>query len=348
MATYMVTGGAGFIGSHVCGRLVRLGHRVVCVDSFADNYDYRVKIGNVLESFGLPRTFAAQSLEEDTEWLAARVGGTGYRLVRADIRDASAMAELMAEERPEAVIHLAGLPGVRASIEQPLLYEDVNARGTLILLEAMRSAGVRKWLFASSSSIYGSAGAGTPLSEEDPTGSPLSVYAATKKSGELLGHAYAHLHGIDGIMLRLFTVYGERQRPDLAIHKFTALMARGEPLPFYGDGSSVRDYTYVGDTTDGILLALEFVLRRSPCYEIVNLGSRRPVALTVLVRSLEQATGRTAKLDWLPDQPGDMSGTCADIGKAYRLFGYRPTTSFEAGIRRFAQWFMRAGPEADH
>lgn len=347
MATYMVTGGAGFIGSHVCGRLAELGHRIVCVDSFADNYDYRIKIGNVLESFGLPRRFEARSLEADADWLAARVGGAGYRLVRADIRDTPAMRELMAEERPDAVIHLAGLPGVRASIERPLLYEDVNARGTLSLLEAMRSAGVRKWLFASSSSVYGSTGAGKPLSEEEPTGSPLSVYAATKKSGELLGHAYAHLHGIDGIMLRLFTVYGERQRPDLAIHKFMALMARGEPLPFYGNGSSVRDYTYVADTTEGILLALEAVLERSSCYEIVNLGSRRPVALTELVRTLEQATGRTAKLDRLPDQPGDMAGTCADVGKAYRLLGYRPTMPFEAGVRRFAEWFMRAGRDPD-
>lgn len=345
MSTYVVTGGAGFIGSHVCGRLAELGHRVVNADSFADNYDYRIKVANVLESLHMPRRFESAGKARDLDWLSSTAASGAYRLVCADIRDEAALAALFAEERPDAVIHLAALPGVRASMAQPALYEDVNVKGTLSLLEAMRRCGIRKWVCASSSSVYGNTER-TILSETDCTDMPISVYAASKKSCELLGHTYSHLYGIDGLMLRLFTVYGERQRPDLAIHKFTAMIERGEALPFYGDGASVRDYTYVGDIVNGILLALDYASRHERFYEIVNLGSHRPVALTELVSTLESVTGRTARLTRLPDQPGDMAGTCADIGKASQLLGYRPSMDFRAGIARFADWY-RAGSAAD-
>ncbi|QHW31397.1 NAD-dependent epimerase/dehydratase family protein [Paenibacillus rhizovicinus] len=338
MSTYCVTGGAGFIGSHLCERLLKLGHRVVCIDNFNGVYDYKIKIKNILNSTGLETTFQYSNKETDLLHLQQAVEGDSYKLVVADIRHADELAAAFGNERIDAVIHLAAMAGVRPSIEDPLLYEDVNVRGTLTVLEAMRKHGVRKWLCASSSSVYGNQ-AKVPFSEEDRVDRSISPYAATKKACEVLGHTYYHLHDIDTIMLRFFTVYGERQRPDLAIHKFVGMLDRGEPLTVYGDGSSRRDYTYVGDIVDGMIGALAFVEGHETVYEIVNIGTNRTISLLELVRSIEQAFGKEALLRWLPNQPGDVEQTYADISKANGLFGYDPQTDFAEGLHKFVTWY---------
>lgn len=337
MATYLVTGGAGFIGSHLCESLQASGHRVINVDSFEGTYDYRFKVRHVRPDFPLdmdkPALLAAL-LEAANEPL--------YRLEAADIRDAAALERIFRSEPIDAVIHLAALPGVRASMEQPLLFEEVNVKGTLTLLEAMRKTGVRKWLCASSSSVYGN-NAQVPFSETDAVDAPISLYAATKKSCELLGYTYHHLYGIDGMMLRFFTVYGERQRPDLAIRKFAGMIDRGAPLPFFGDGSTKRDYTYIGDIVNGVRQALYYVEQHESVYEVLNLGNSHTVSLRRMVDTLEQALGKPAILDKLPPQPGDMALTCASIEKAKRLIGYEPQTAFEEGIRKFVAWYTKEG-----
>ncbi|NBD25697.1 GDP-mannose 4,6-dehydratase [Paenibacillus glycinis] len=338
MSTYCVTGGAGFIGSHLCERLLRLGHRVVCVDNFNDAYDYKIKIKNILNSKGMESTFQSFNKETDLLHLQQAVDGDGYRLVAADIRHADELDGTFAGERIDAVIHLAAMAGVRPSIADPLLYEDVNVRGTLHVLEAMRKHGVRKWLCASSSSVYGN-NAQVPFSERDIVDRSISPYAATKKACEVLGHTYYHLHAIDTMMLRFFTVYGERQRPDLAIHKFVRMLDRGEELTVFGDGSSRRDYTYVGDIIDGIVGALHYVEGHENVYEIVNLGTNRTISLLELVRGVEQALGKTARIRRLPNQPGDVARTYADISKAKRLFGYDPRTDFADGLNKFVTWY---------
>ncbi|THF81714.1 GDP-mannose 4,6-dehydratase [Cohnella fermenti] len=338
MSTYLVTGGAGFIGSHLGDSLLASGHRVICLDSFSDSYDYRVKMRNILPG-GLPDSLAALSdKEEALAKLKRSLPSERYRLETVDLRDSEALERIFESECIDAVIHLAALPGVRASIEQPLLFDDVNVRGTLLLLETMRKAGVRKWLCASSSSVYGH-NEKVPFSESDPVDTPISLYAATKKSCELMGYTYYHLYGIDGMMLRFFTVYGPRQRPDLAIHKFARLIDQDREIPFYGDGTTKRDYTYVEDVVAGIRGALDYVEKHESVYEVLNLGNSRTVSLTEMVDGLESALGKKAILQRLPAQPGDMEMTCADIGKARRLIGYEPRTSFEEGIRNFVRWY---------
>lgn len=336
-ATYLLTGGAGFIGSHLSERLRESGHRVISVDNFAETYDYRVKIRNVLgeATAELPDQLGRQ---ETLARLRDLVNDDGYRLEIADIRDRDALERIFRSETIDAVIHLGALPGVRASIERPFLFNEVNVGGTLNLLETMRGHGVRKWLCASSSSVYGN-NAKVPFAETDDAISPISLYAATKKSCELLGYTYHHLYGIDGIMLRFFTVYGERQRPDLAIHKFTRLIDQGLEVPYYGDGSTRRDYTYIGDIVDGIAGALDYVQRHDSVYEILNLGGDHTVTLREMVETLERELGQTARLRVLPEQPGDVAQTCADIGKARHLIGYEPKMIFAEGIRRFVHWY---------
>jgi UDP-glucuronate 4-epimerase len=338
MTTYCVTGGAGFIGSHLCERLLSLGHRVICIDSFNDVYDYRIKVNNVLESIGSSVSFPFTDKQLDLQQLPGWVNHDNYKLVVVDIRDQAAVDAVFASESIDVVIHLAAMAGVRPSIEDPLLYEYVNVKGTMHILEAMRHHNVRKWLCASSSSVYGNQKK-LPFSEQDIVDRTISPYAATKKACEVMGHTYFHLFGIDTIMLRFFTVYGERQRPDLAIHKFMRMLEDGDELTLYGDGSSRRDYTHIDDVVQGMLGALRYIESEDRVYEIVNLGTHHTVTLLELVQTLERSSGRIANIRWMPDQPGDVEQTYAAVAKAKRLFGYEPKTNFEEGIARFVTWY---------
>jgi UDP-glucuronate 4-epimerase len=307
----LVTGGAGFIGSHLVDRLLGEGHRVTVVDNFDPFYDLAIKERNIEPHLKNP----------------------DYRLVRADLRDADGLREQL-EGGYDAIIHLAACAGVRPSIQEPAKYQAVNVGGTQNLLELAREWGVEQFVFASSSSVYGT-NPNVPWREDEPGLRPISPYASTKVSCELLGHVYSHLYGIRFIGLRFFTVYGPRQRPDLAIHKFSRMIAAGEPLPFHGDGTSSRDYTFIDDIIAGVRAAIDY--RESP-YEIINLGNDQPVTLSGLVRLISAAVGKEAVLVPLPDQPGDVPHTRADISKAARLLGYRPETPLETGIAKFVEW----------
>jgi len=310
----LVTGGAGFIGSHVVDSLLANGDAVTVLDNFDPFYDRRIKERNIAAHRTHPR----------------------WRLIEADVRDADALGRLPAGSF-DAIVHLAALGGVRRSIETPLIYQDVNLRGTHNVLEAARRLKVPHLVFASSSSVYG-VNPRVPWHEDDSVLKPISPYASTKVSGELLGHVYSHLYGIRFLALRVFTVYGPRQRPDLAIHKFANLIAVGRPVPVYGDGSTRRDYTYVGDLVTGIEAALRY--DRSP-YEVINLGNNATVTLLEMIRALEGALGMRATIDWQPEQPGDVPQTWASVAKAHDLLGYEPRTTFTEGVRRFAEWFLQ-------
>lgn len=309
----LVTGGAGFIGSHLVDCLLDDGWEVTVLDNFDPFYDRALKTANV-----------ARHLDYKT-----------YTLVEADIRDQEALAAQLRGDY-SVVVHLAARAGVRPSIEDPLLYQDVNVRGTHNLLEFCRHRGIKQFVFASSSSVYG-VNPRVPWREEDSVLLPISPYASTKVSGELLGHAYSHLFGIRFLALRFFTVYGPRQRPDLAIRKFSELMLRGQPIPFYGAGNAQRDYTYVADTVSGIISAMSY---DGTPYEVINVGNNRAVSLAGLVSLLEDVLGVTAKLQRLPDQPGDVPQTWADVDKARRLLGYAPATPLREGLERFAGWLQ--------
>jgi UDP-glucuronate 4-epimerase len=308
----LVTGGAGFIGSHLVEALLRRGHSVTVVDNFNDYYPPAVKRRNV-----------------------AAFGG-GATVCECDIRDAPKLAQIFAARHWDGIYHLAACAGVRPSLQQPALYADVNILGTQRLLELAHQHAVRKFIFASSSSVYGS-NATVPFQEDQPVNRPLSPYAATKLAGEALTHVYHHLYGLDVACLRFFTVYGPRQRPDLAIHKFTRAILHDQPIEVYGDGESSRDYTYIDDILQGLLACLD----RSFGYEIINLGGSRPVKLRELVRRIERATGKTARITALPAQPGDMEHTCADIARAGRLLGYTPQVAIEDGLPKFVEWYRR-------
>jgi UDP-glucuronate 4-epimerase len=266
----------------------------------------------------------------------AQIRETGpIRFYECDICDARRVSEIVQETRPEVIIHLAARAGVRPSLERALLYEQVNVGGTVALLEAARSAGVKKFVFASSSSVYGAASP-VPFREDDCVDRPISPYAATKIAGEKLCYTYSHLYGLKVVCLRFFTVYGPRQRPDLAIRKFTEMIDRGEPIPVYGDSSSGgRDYTYVDDIVQGLTAAV----RLDCAYEIFNLGNASPISLTTLIQSIENSLGKKAHIRLLPPQPGDVPITFADITKAGRMLGYSPTTPFAQGIQRFVSWY---------
>ena len=311
----LVTGGAGFIGSHVVERLLERGDRVVCLDNFNDYYDPARKRRNVAPVLDHPR----------------------YRLAEGDVRDEARVEALFREEGIEAVIHIAAMAGVRYSIRHPDLYYDVNVRGTLVLLEAARRHGVRRFLFASSSSVY--AGARTvPFREEDPADRPISPYAATKRAAELLCHTYHHLDGLEVAVLRFFTVYGPRGRPDMAPYLFTERIARGEPIQMFGDGSSRRDYTYIDDIVAGVLAALDLP---DLGYEIFNLGNSETVSLREFIATVEAVVGRRAIVEPLPPQPGDMPLTYADISRARRRLGYAPQVKLREGLERFWAWYRR-------
>jgi len=312
----VVTGGAGFIGSHVCEGLLGCSHEVSIIDELNDFY---------------PPEFKRANLET-----VRRRGPVD--ILEADICDEERVAEAFRRWRPDAVIHLAARAGVRPSVEDPLLYERVNVRGTLTLLEACRRFEVPKLVFASSSSVYG-INSKVPFREDDRLDAPISPYAATKIAGEKLCSVYAHLYGLKVACLRLFTVYGPRQRPDLAIRKFISKIDAGVAIPVYGDGNSGRDYTYVQDTVSGILAALECDCR----FEVFNLGNSHPVRLHELIATIEQAVGRKARIERLPNQAGDVPITYADISKAAEQLGYAPRTSLKQGIEETVDW-VRALP----
>lgn len=308
----LVTGGAGFIGSHLVHRLLREGHGVVIVDEFNDFYDPAIKRANVA-------AFADQ-----------------VEVIEASICDADLMKSLTYKDKFDAIVHIAARAGVRPSLENPRAYIDTNITGTYNMLEAARAGGVPHFLFASSSSVYGLAKT-VPFSESLPLPQTLSPYAATKLSGEHLCGNFSHLYGLRVACLRFFTVYGPGQRPDLAIHKFTDLIYQGKPIPKFGEGQTRRDYTYVDDIIQGVMGSLAY--EKTP-FEIFNLGESETTTLTELIEVLEQALGRQAVINQLPEQPGDMPLTCADISKARALLGYNPTTKISEGIPRFVEWYL--------
>ena len=314
---FLVTGGAGFIGSHVCEQLLRDGHRVWAFDDLNDFYDPLIKRRNLAEIQAVGKLFTF-------------VGG--------DLCDASAVNGLFAATKFDQVIHLAARAGVRPSLEQPALYQRVNVEGTVNILEAARKNGCKKIIIASSSSVYG-VNAKVPFSESDPIFSAVSPYAASKLACEALGHVYHYIYGLDVAMLRFFTVYGPRQRPDLAIHKFTKLIAAGQPIPVFGDGSTARDHTFITDILDGILACT----RREFGFEIFNLGESQVIRLDKLISLIESALGKKAVIDRQSLQPGDVPITFADISKAQRMLGYNPQVKAEKGIPLFIEWFRKNG-----
>jgi UDP-glucuronate 4-epimerase len=310
----LITGGAGFIGSHTTAALLARGDQVVCLDNFNDYYSPQRKRKNV-----------AEFLDD-----------IGYRLYEGDIRDGKRLEEAFSKEKPHKVIHIAAMAGVRPSIERPSLYEEVNVKGTLNMLEAARRHQVTNFLFASSSSVYGGREKG-PFSEDDPIARPISPYAATKAAGELLCHTYHHLYGLNVTCLRFFTVYGPKGRPDMAPYLFTRWVFEGAELKMFGDGTTSRDYTYIDDIVSGVLAALDADLS----YEIINLGNSQTVVLRDFIALVEELVGKKAHIAQLPMQPGDVPRTCADISKARRLLGYDPRTPAEEGMKHFVAWYRR-------
>lgn len=312
---FLVTGGAGFIGSHVCERLLHSGHHVWAFDDLNDFYSPKLKQQNIRELQSLAKPF---------------------EFVRGDITDRPALDEVFGSVKFDQVIHLAARAGVRPSLDNPALYQRVNIEGTANLLEAARRVNVRKLTIASSSSVYG-VNSKVPFAESDPVNHPISPYASSKLACEALGHVYHHLYGMDIAMLRFFTVYGPRQRPDLAIHKFAKLISAGKPIPVFGDGSTARDYTFVSDTVDGVMACTD----KEFGYEIFNLGESETVTLKRLIELLEKALERKAVIDRQPAQPGDVPITYADVAKARTRLGYNPYIKIEQGITVFIDWFRR-------
>ncbi|GAB0155854.1 GDP-mannose 4,6-dehydratase [Chryseobacterium sp. Alg-005] len=337
---YLVTGGSGFIGSHLTEHLLKNGHSVINIDNFDDFYNYEIKIKNTLESVGRPSDFEFTDKETDIEKLTFLSKSNNYTLYYQDIRDKNGLEKIFQAHQVDMVIHLAALAGVRPSIERPLEYEEVNIRGTMNLWELCREYGIKKIICASSSSVYGN-NEKIPFAETDNVDHPISPYAATKKCGEILGHVYHQLYHIDMIQLRFFTVYGPRQRPDLAIHKFTKLIAEDQEIPFYGDGTTARDYTYIDDIIDGIIKSISYLENNLNIYEIINLGESEVINLSEMLSTIENTLDKTANKKVLPMQPGDVQKTNADIAKAKTLIGYQPDTHFQNGIKKFVEWFLR-------
>lgn len=343
MKNFLITGGAGFIGSTVTEKLLNNGDKVVVVDNFNDFYDYNRKIRNILEitnNFNKIGEFKNLSKDEKISKLIEIVNSDNFTLIYGDIRDREAMDRVLAENSFDLMFNPAAMAGVRPSLLDPMLYEDVNIRGYMNLLELCKKYGVKKFVQASSSSVYGN-NKEVPFKETAIVDFAISPYAATKKSCEVMGHVYHNLYNIDMVQLRFFTVYGPKQRPDLAIHKFTKMILEDKPIPFYGDGTTKRDYTYIDDIVDGILKSMSYLFNNENVYEIFNLGESHVVSLKEMVETIENALGKKATLDIQPMQPGDVDKTYADISKAKAMIGYEPQTNFAEGIRKFVEWYKR-------
>jgi UDP-glucuronate 4-epimerase len=311
----LITGAAGFIGSHLCERLLADDWAVVGVDNFDDFYDSQIKRRNI-----------SDCLKNEK-----------FQLVEADIRDSAAMDKAAGRD-VQIIVHLAAMAGVRPSIARPLLYADVNVNGTVVLLDLAKKRRIDKFIFSSSSSVYGN-NEKVPFSEDDNVDFPISPYAATKKAGELICHTYHHLYGISVTCLRFFTVYGPRQRPDLAIHKFARLIEQNKPIPVYGDGTMMRDYTYIDDIVNGIVAAMS----KCNSFNIYNLGESQPITVNDLIAEIEKALGKKAIRQSLPMQPGDVERTFADITKSVKELGYNPKTPIQAGLAGFVAWLRKHG-----
>lgn len=322
MRTILVTGGAGFIGSHLCEALLKEGNRILVIDNFNNFYDPSIKRNNIGE---IKKTCVDNNIDL-----------SNFKVYEGDIRDTKFLEEVFSN-KIDSIMHLAAMAGVRPSIVDPALYYDVNITGTLNLLEKCKENNIKQFVFASSSSVYGN-NEKVPFSESDIVDNPISPYAATKKSGELLCHTYHHLFDMNIACLRFFTVYGPRQRPDLAINKFTRLILEGKEIPFFGDGSTSRDYTFVEDIVSGIISSINYVNTDKKVFDVFNLGGDKTVSLNEMVQTIEEALGKKAKINKLPMQPGDVNRTCADITHSNEVLGYKPKTSFREGIKKFVEW----------
>lgn len=318
MKTYLVTGGAGFIGSSLADKILDMGNNIIVIDNFCDFYNQKIKENNIKNAIINPN----------------------YKLYRKDIRNKDDIDLIFKENNIDVVIHLAAMAGVRPSIENPILYQDVNCIGTQNILEAMKKFNVKNGVFASSSSVYGNCNK-FPFDENMCVDFAISPYAATKKSNEVMAHVYHKLFDMNILMLRFFTVYGPRQRPDLAISKFTRLMLEGKDIPMYGDGTTSRDYTYIDDIIDGIIKASNYVMENSNVYEILNLGNSSSVSLLEMINTIAGVLNLNPKVNKLPLQQGDVDKTFANISKAKRIIGYEPTTSFRKGITNFIEWYKK-------
>ncbi len=318
MKTYLITGGAGFIGSSLADDLLEKNNRVVVIDNFCDFYDPKIKENNIKNA----------------------LNKENYKLYRGDIRDKDLLNKIFNENNIDIVVHLAAMAGVRPSIENPVLYQEVNCLGTQNILECMKEKRIMNLVMASSSSVYGNSKT-VPFKESDIVDFAISPYAATKKANEVMTHVYHKLYNMNVIMLRFFTVYGPRQRPDLAINKFTRLMLEGKKIPMFGDGSTSRDYTYIGDIVDGIERSVNYCLNNSNVYEILNLGNSSPVSLKEMINIIGKCLNVVPDIEELPMQPGDVDRTFACIDKAKDMIGYNPQTPFEEGIKKFVKWYRR-------
>ena len=316
MKTYFVTGGAGFIGSSLAERLIKEGNKVIVIDNFCDFYNPAIKENNVKEL----------------------LNNSNFKLYRNDIRDREAIKRIFDENDIDVVIHLAAMAGVRPSIENPVLYQEVNCMGTQNILEEMKAHSLKNLVMASSSSVYGNCKE-VPFNENMIVDFAISPYAATKKANEVMTHVYHKLFDMNVIMLRFFTVYGPKQRPDLAINKFTRILFEGKEIPMFGDGTTSRDYTYIDDIVDGIIRSCDYVSNNNSVYEILNLGNFSPISLKEMIAVIGKVVGVEPKIKQLPMQPGDVDRTYADVSKAKRLIGYDPKTSFEQGIKNFVEWY---------
>ncbi len=308
----LITGGAGFIGSSLADKLLAEGHHLIIVDNFNDYYDIKIKWQNV----------------------SANMNNENYKLCIVDIENKDALRKVFAENKIDCVVHLAGRAGVRPSIEAPELYVNTNVLGTVNILELMKDFEVKKLVFASSSSVYGNCKA-EKFSEDLNVREPISQYAASKSAGEQFAYTYSKLYNMNIVCLRFFTVYGPRQRPDLAINKFAKLIRSGQPIPMFGDGTTMRDYTFIDDIVQGICAAITY--NKTP-YEIINLGGGEPITLKRMIETIEKTIGKPAIINKLPMQAGDVDKTVCDWSKAQRLLGYSPQTSFEEGIKKFVEW----------
>ena len=319
MKTYLITGGAGFIGSSLADSLLKDNNKIVVIDNFCNFYDPKIKEENIKEA----------------------LLNLNYKLYRGDIRDLELLDKIFSENKIDAVIHLAAMAGVRPSIEDPILYQEVNCMGTQNLLETMKKYNVLNLVMASSSSVYGN-NKTVPFKETDIVDFAISPYAATKKANEVMTHVYHKLFNFNVIMLRFFTVYGPRQRPDLAINKFTQLMLNNEKIPMFGDGSTSRDYTYIDDIVFGIEKSIQYTEENKNVYEIINLGNSSPITLLSMINIIGKVLNVKPQIEKLPMQPGDVERTYADISKAKKLLGYSPKVSFEEGIEKFIIWYKNS------